>query len=69
MLATSFWTTIPRLLVSSVGCHIVCQTRYALGMILNYVGTQVPFFIGCGFAFLAAVAGVRRRALGSGHDP
>jgi hypothetical protein len=27
----------------------------AAGMILNYVGYQVPFFIGCGFALIAAV--------------
>ena len=27
----------------------------AAGMILNYVGYQVPFFIGCGFALVAAV--------------
>jgi len=27
----------------------------AAGMILNYVGYQVPFFIGCGFALIAAL--------------
>jgi MFS family permease len=27
----------------------------AAGMILNYVGYQVPFFIGCGFALVAAI--------------
>jgi MFS family permease len=27
----------------------------AAGLILNYVGYQVPFFIGCGFALVAAV--------------
>jgi hypothetical protein len=31
----------------------------AAGMILNYVGYQVPFFIGCGFAFAAAVVTLR----------
>ena len=31
----------------------------AAGMILNYVGYQVPFFIGCGFAFIAALVTLR----------
>lgn len=31
----------------------------AAGMILNYVGYQVPFFIGCGFALVAAVVTLR----------
>ncbi|NLE21195.1 MAG: MFS transporter [Actinobacteria bacterium] len=31
----------------------------AAGMVLNYVGYQVPFFIGCGFALLAAVLTLR----------
>ena len=31
----------------------------AVGMILNYVGYQVPFFIGCGFAFIAALVTLR----------
>jgi hypothetical protein len=31
----------------------------AAGMILNYVGYQVPFFIGCGFALIAAVVTLR----------
>jgi MFS family permease len=31
----------------------------AAGMILNYVGYQVPFFIGCGFALAAAVVTLR----------
>jgi hypothetical protein len=31
----------------------------AAGMILNYVGYQVPFFIGCGFALLAALVTLR----------
>jgi MFS family permease len=31
----------------------------AAGMILNYVGYQVPFFIGCGFALIAALVTLR----------
>ena len=31
----------------------------AAGMILNYVGYQVPFFIGCGFALVAAIVTLR----------
>ncbi len=31
----------------------------AAGMILNYVGYQVPFFIGCGFALAAALVTLR----------
>ena len=31
----------------------------AAGIILNYVGYQVPFFIGCGIAFIAAVMTLR----------
>jgi len=31
----------------------------AAGMILNYVGYRVPFFIGCGFALVAAVVTLR----------
>jgi predicted MFS family arabinose efflux permease len=31
----------------------------AAGMILNYVGYQVPFFIGCGFALVATVMTLR----------
>jgi predicted MFS family arabinose efflux permease len=31
----------------------------AAGMVLNYVGYQVPFFIGCGFAFIAALVTLR----------
>ena len=31
----------------------------AAGMILNYVGYQVPFFIGCGFACIAAIVTLR----------
>jgi MFS family permease len=34
VLATSFWTVVPWLLVSSVGFHIVLQTQYSLGMSL-----------------------------------
>ena len=32
VLATSFWTVIPWLLISSLGFHIVLQTQYSLGM-------------------------------------
>ena len=35
VLATSFWTIIPWLLISSVGFHIVYQTQYSLGMSLS----------------------------------
>jgi len=31
----------------------------AAGMVLNYVGYQVPFFIGCGFALVAALVTLR----------
>jgi predicted MFS family arabinose efflux permease len=31
----------------------------AAGLILNYVGYQVPFFIGCGFALIAALVTLR----------
>ncbi len=31
----------------------------AAGLILNYVGYQVPFFIGCGFALVAALVTLR----------
>jgi len=36
----------------------------AAGMILNYVGYQVPFFIGCGFALAAALVTLRLDPVG-----
>ena len=36
----------------------------AAGMVLNYVGYQVPFFIGCGFALVAAVVTLRLDPVG-----
>jgi hypothetical protein len=36
----------------------------AAGMVLNYVGYQVPFFIGCGFALVAAAVTLRLDPVG-----